>query len=102
MDRTAVPYRVRGVEPQAIDVVLVHPVQCVLDEEPSHLAAPRSVEVDATAPRALVSIGEVVLAEQVRVSAVRPKMVVDDVEVDRDPVLMRRIHERAEIIGLAV
>ncbi len=78
--RAVVLHRVRRVEPQAVDVVLVHPVQRVLDEEAAHRGAVRAVEVHALAPRAAVPVGEVVRAEGVGVGAVRPEVVVDHVE----------------------
>ena len=51
--RLVVVQGVRGVQPQAVDVVLVEPVQGVLDEELLDLLAPLAVEVDAGGPGAL-------------------------------------------------
>ena len=45
--RAVVDDRVGGVEPQAVDVILVHPVQRVLDEELAHHVAVRAVELTA-------------------------------------------------------
>src|SRR6476661_1615308 len=50
---------VYGVDAQRIDMKLVDPLQCAVDEEPSHVVALGTVEVDRQSPRRLVSIGEV-------------------------------------------
>ena len=50
--RAVVAERVRGVEAEAVDVVLGQPVQRVLDEERPHVLGLFAVEVHAGAPRA--------------------------------------------------
>jgi hypothetical protein len=49
MARRVVEHRVDGVQPQPVEVVLVHPVERVLDEEVAHDGGMLRVEVDARA-----------------------------------------------------
>ncbi len=97
-----VEHLLRGVQAQAIDVELVHPVARVGDEEFAHRTALLAVEVDRLAPLVAVAVAEVALRELFQVVAVGAHVVVDHVEDHREPRGMRAIHEAPEIVGLPV
>ena len=61
--RVGVDDGMRRIQPQAVDVVLVHPVQGVLDEELAHHRALRPIEVQPLAPRVRMDVREVVRTE---------------------------------------
>ena len=83
-------------------MVLAHPVCRVLQDELAHPLAVRSVVVDGVAPRRLVTVGEIVLAERPPVGAVRSEVVVDDVEDDPQTEAMRFVDEAAQVLGPAI
>jgi hypothetical protein len=102
VSRALVDQRVRGVEAQAVDVVLVDPVQSIFEEEVAHHVAVRAVEVHGVAPWCLMAARKVVRAEAAEVVAVGAEVVVDDVENHAEPHLMRGIHQAAEVVGRAI
>ena len=97
-----VVHRMCRVQPQAVQVVLVHPVQSILGQELSDLEGMVTVEIDPGAPWALVTRREVVRAERVEVRTVWAHVVVDHVEQhgESDPVCS--IDETAEVLRRAV
>ena len=99
--RALVAEGVGGVEPEAVHVVLAQPVQRVVEEKAPHALGALVVQVDRRAPRRLVLVCEEG-PEGIGVGAVRPEMVVDDVQEDGQPGLMRRVHKAAEILGPTV
>ena len=72
------------------------------NDELAHPAAVRAVVVDGVAPRRLVAVGEIVLAERPPVGAVRSEVVVDDVEDDAQTVAMRVVDEAAQVLRPAI
>ncbi len=53
-----VEHRMNGIESQAVELILLQPVQRVLDEEIAHGLAVLAVEVDRRTPGCLVALGE--------------------------------------------
>ena len=100
--RALVLDRVRRVEPQAVHVVLVHPVHRVLDDELAHRAGALAVQVDARSPRTLVPLREVVRAEDVEVRAVGTDVVVDHVQQDGQSDAVGRVDQAPQVVGRAV
>ncbi len=84
--------RVDGVEPEAVHVKVADPVEGVLEEEAPHLVRAGPVEVERCAPGRRVGAREVG-AELREVVPLRAEVVVDDVEDDREPERVRRVHE---------
>ena len=91
------------IEAEAVDVVLAGEVGDVLDEE---VAGDVVVEIDHRPPlRIAVIVGAVVdalLGDLPEDIVARAAVVVDDVQDDRDAVLVGRIDERLQIVGRTV
>ena len=89
------------VQAQAVDVVLVQPVKRVVDEEPPHLVAIATVEVQRIAPGRAVVVREVraVIAEVV---PLRTEVVVDDVQDQGEALGMAGVDEALEPLGPAI
>lgn len=81
---TRVEDRVRGVEPEAVDVILLDPLGDVLQDEVADEVTTRSVEVERLTPGRLVAVGEVVGREGTEVVAVGTEVVVDHVQDDAE------------------
>ena len=100
--RPVVAKRVRGVEAQPIEVVLVHPVEGVLDKELPHALRVWAIEVQGVAPRRGLALGEIVRAVGAHVGPVGAEVVVDDVEDDPQAEAVGRVHEPPQVVGAAV
>ena len=93
-DLAALVDRVHRVQPQSVEAVIAQPEQRILDREGPHV---RNAIVDRIAPRRM-RVGEEgwrVAAEKI---ALRPEVIVDDVEEHHQPAQMRRIDQGLEII----
>src|SRR5215510_13157136 len=90
-----------GVEPEAVEVVLLEPHQDVRTQEASNRRRVRAVEVEAAAPVAFM-IGEVPIAVLVQHAADRSDMVVDDVEDDREAGAMSGVDQTSHVVWRAV
>ena len=94
--------RVDRVEAQAVEVVLLDPVERVVDHERAHHLRAGPVVVDPVAPRGLVPRVEEVGRVAVQIVALGPEVVVDDVEEDGEAARVRGVHQRLEVLGPAV
>ena len=72
---------VNCVQTQGVEMVVLKPIQCILDEESPHFVAASTVKVDGLTPRGPVAIGKV-WSVSIKVVAFRPQMVVNHVERD--------------------
>ena len=90
--------RVDGVEPQAVDVEVAHPLLGVLDRPLAHAALR---VVDRVAPERLVAVGEVG-AERAERLVPRADVVVDDVEDHAETCGVRGVDEAREPLRAAV
>ena len=97
--RSLVDERVGRIEPQPVDVVLADPVHGVLDDETAHHLAARPIQVDGAPPGRLVPVGEVVRMDLREVGPFGTEVVVDDVEQDGQPEMVRLVDEAAQIVG---
>src|SRR5207245_9612217 len=90
--RAGVGNRVGGVEAEAVDVELAHPCAPILYDMTSDSMTPLAVEVHGGTPRRLVPVAEVrpVLRKGVPLG---PEVIVDDVEEDREPGRVARVHQ---------
>src|SRR5207344_2744429 len=96
--RGSVEDLLRGIEAQAIEMKFVDPVASVGDEELADRGRRRPIEVDGFTPFVLIAIGKVVLGERSEIIAVRPEMIVDDVENDAETDGVGPVDEAAEIV----
>ena len=96
--RRVVLHRVHRVEPQPVEVVLLQPQLRVVDASARTTARPRS-RSSGRAPRRLVRLREV-RSELAEVVAIRPEMVVDDVEDHAEPDLVARADQTLELLRL--
>src|SRR4029077_7827125 len=87
-----IAHSMNRVEAQSIKVIILQPIECVLDEEPPHVVAALTIEIDRLTPRSAVTIGKV-RSEYIKVVAFRAEMVVDHVECNSETVRVGRIHE---------
>ena len=78
--RAVVDDRMHRVQPQAVKVELLDPVEGVVDREFARRAAVRPVKIDRCAPWRLVAIGEGLRRDRVDIGAFRSEMIIDDVE----------------------
>ena len=89
--------RVHGIEPEAVEAVLLEPVERVVDEEVAHRAVR---EVDRGAPGRVHVAVEELRRQQRQVVAVGPEVVVDDVEEDHQPEAVGLVDQALEVVGL--
>ena len=94
--------RLRRVEAQSVQVELADPVARVAENEIARALRVLAVEVQRFAPFGVVARAEVVRAEALQVVAVRPEVVVDDVEDHGEPERVRAVDEALECIGVAI
>jgi hypothetical protein len=83
-------------------MVFVKPVQRILDEEFAHVLSALAVEVHGGSPGSPMPRREVKRAEQRPVRAIGTKVVVDNVQQDREAKTMGRIDKPTEIIRGAI
>ena len=100
--RRIVDDAIHGVEAQAVEPVLLQPVQRVVDEKVAHRSAVLSVHIDRGAPRSLMTRVEKRRRIRMEVVAFRAEVVVNDIEQHHERARMRGIDEALEVIGTAV
>ena len=94
--------RLRGVQPQAIEMKLIDPIARVGGEELADGAGVGSIEVDRLAPFGLVLVGEVGRSEWLQVVSVRPQVVVNHIKDHPDADCVGDVDEMAEVVRRAV
>ena len=99
MLRAVVEDRMHGVQPQAVEVELLDPVEGVVDHEFAHRAAVRPVEIDCRSPRRLMPVGKGLRCDRVNVGALGAEMVVDDVEQHHQPAVMGSFDQSLQVLG---
>ena len=87
------------IEPEAVDVKLTHPIGRVLREEGADRS---STVIQRRTPRRVQRRVHVLVVIDASVVAVGAEVVVDDVENDRESERVRRIDQRAQIVGRPV
>src|ERR1700733_14450612 len=90
-----------GIEAQTVDVVVAHPHQRVVAEETAHLVAARLLKINCVAPRRVMSAIEVG-TEPAGGAAYRSEVGVEDVDEDRNALLMAGVDEALQTVGTAV
>src|SRR4029077_20135831 len=94
--------RVCRVESEAVDVKLFHPVERVLREMISDGRRLWSVQIERGAPWGRMRGIEIVIGINTHVVAIRPEMVVDDIEKDGQPRPVRGIDQTSQVVRRSV
>jgi len=84
-----------GIQAEAVAVIVLKPMSRVFEEEIPDLIALRPVEIDGIAPGRPVAIGEIG-SEVPEVIALRPQMIVDHIQDNRQARLVAGIHQPLE------
>ena len=92
---------VHGIQAEAVEVELLEPHPDVVQHVVAHRVAAVAVVIDRGAPRGLVPIVEV-SAELAQVVPLRAEVVVDDVEIDRQPLGMAGVDQPMQALRAAV
>ncbi len=90
--RGGINNRVDGIEPKRIDVVIVHPLQRVLDEIAPHIVAICIGKINRLSPRRFVKVREI-RTEIRQVISFRTQVVVNHIERHCDAMLMAGIYK---------
>src|SRR6202030_3796690 len=100
-ERARIKDSMNRVEPQRINMKILEPVECVLDEKAPHLIAVRAIKVQRRSPRRLVTIRKIrtILAQVITLGS---QVVVYDVQRHGEPSRMRGIHEALQIARRSV
>src|ERR1700722_20774775 len=101
MQRAEIKDSMHGIQAQSVEVILLKPVERVVDEETADLIAGRAVKVDCLSPGTLIATGEVrtIFAEIV---PFRSQMVVNNVEGYGESVLVSGIDQPLQALRVAV
>ncbi len=100
--RRPVVDRVHGVQAEAVQVVLLEPVEGVVHHEPASDLGGRAVEGEPGAPRRVAAARDQGRRVGAEIVAFRAEVVVDHVEHHRDAVRVRGIDQRLEVLGAPV
>src|SRR5215831_12104138 len=79
----AVKNRMDGIETQPVEMILLEPIERVLNKKVAHYAVTGSIEIDRGAPRCLVAFAEEIRSDRRQIIAFGAEMIVDDIEKDR-------------------
>src|ERR1700719_2017555 len=93
---------VHRVETQSIEVVLLEPVQRVVNEEIAHCPGARTVKVDRLSPRSAVTVGEELRCVETERVAFRAEVVIDNVKKNHQILRMGRIHKMLQLFRCSV
>ena len=94
--------RMHRIQAQAVEVVLMQPVERVMDEKLAHLATAAAIEIDRRAPGCVVPFGEERAGVEVEIIPLRPEVVIDHIQQDHQAARVRRLHQGFEVIGAPV
>src|SRR5437762_11879273 len=102
MLRAVVEDSMNRIEPQAIEMELLNPVESVMDDKLAHRAAVGPVKIDRGAPRCAMTIGKGLRRDRMDVRALWAEMIVNDVEQHHQPARVRRFHQIFQVLGPAI
>ena len=102
VDFRVIANRVDGVHAQAVEAVLLNPVQRVVNEKIAHSARLFRVVIDGGAPRRLVAGVEEMRAARMQVVTFGTEVVVDHVDQHHHPQCVRRIDEGLQLVRRSV
>src|SRR5215467_6919037 len=91
-----------GIQAKPVEVVLLQPIQGVVDEEFANCPAVRSVKVDRISPRRLIAIGEELWRVFAKVVPFRSKVVVNHIQQDHESGSMSGLHQVLQFLGTTV
>ncbi len=101
MNRRGVNDSLHCIQAQGVHVIVPHPHDRIVDEEPAHLVAARPVEIHGAAPGGRIPVGEIG-PETAQVVALGAEVIVDHIENHGEPLLVASVHQPFELHGAAV
>ncbi len=87
------------IEPQSVEAVFHQPVEHVVGEEAAHLGP---AKIDRGSPRRATVLAEELRRVERQVIPVRAEVIVHHVEKDHQPVVVRSIDQRLQVVGGSV
>src|SRR5688572_8839359 len=102
MLRRVVENRLRGIESQAIEMILTNPIGCVCGNEFAHWPRLHSIKVDRFTPIGGMAVGKVVRRKRAGVIARWAEVVVDDVENNANFECVGSVDKGSEIVGRSI
>src|SRR5215472_4796030 len=94
--------RVNSVQPQAVKVIFLEPVERVMDEEITNNPAVCAVEIDSPAPGRAMAIGKELGRIQAQLVPLGTEVVVNHVEKDHQPFIMRALNKLFQVFRTAI
>ena len=93
-----VKYCVDRIETQSVQMELFEPIERVVDKEIAHYTASRPSKIKGGAPRRMVPLGKEIWRNRRQIIPLRAKMIVDDIEQDRETAGVTSLDERLQIL----
>ncbi len=100
--RRVVPDGIYRIQPQAVEVVFLRPVEGVVDEEAAHRLAAGAIEVEGCPPGGVMVFGEKLRGILVQEIALGTKMVVHHIQQDHQPLVVRRLDQVLQVLRPAI
>src|SRR5215472_4482252 len=91
-----------SVQAQTIDVILLEPIERVMNEKVTYHSAARAIEIDGLSPRRAVSVREEVFRVHRKIVSFGTEVVVDHVQEHHEIVGVGRLNEAFQIIRASV
>ena len=102
MLRAVIEDGVHRVQPKAVEVKLLDPVESIMNDKLAHGAAVGPVKIDCAAPRRLVAVGKSLRRDRMNVSALRTEVIVNHIEQHHQPAAVCGFDQRFQILGPAI
>src|SRR5256885_2891256 len=90
------------VQTQSVEVILLQPVQRIVNEKIAYGPAARAVKIDRLSPRGAMTIGEELRRVKSQIIAFRPKVVVNHVQKHHQIFGMRRINQALQVFRTSI
>src|SRR4051794_29450884 len=90
------------VEAKPIEVILLQPIQRIVNIKIAHRAAVRTIKIDRLSPWSTVSLRKKVWCIQAQVIAFRPEVVINHIEKYHQTFPMCRINQALQVFRLSI
>src|SRR5437763_3269401 len=94
--------RMHRVQPEPIELVLLEPVERVVNEEIAHWPTLRAIEVDRRPPRRVMTFRKESRRVEVQIVSARSEVIVDDVQEHHELPLMGLVDETLEVVRCTI
>src|SRR5204862_6075072 len=91
-----------GIEPKTVEMKLVYPIGGVGGKEFTHRRRIGAIEVNRFAPLVLITVGKIIGRERFQAVAVRPEVIIDDIQNDAQADPVGLVNETPDVVGNAV